>query len=372
MAAYEPPKSMRELIAVPKGNTVHADGEAFLLHVFWEAPSMSAAIQLLEGLQKCAVATYRDTPCTPTYFFRVTNIDIAAPTPRKIGEHRHINEAKRKQKLGFPLPVILTDLTKRGIAHSLLDLDPEDELPAELQAQPICLEFTEIYLDEQAFMEHCGSRDYLEGYGVVMNPILLNSPPTTVRLGTPSNNLIEKILDPILKERVMPLPRDCFVWRPLPIAGSCIPAFFSLDISLPADAVSESPLLISPPSGPLEQLGCTSFVAFKHPLRPDTARIMFVLAHPDVEKDGNSGIISSALLEVFTALSPILRGEIHVQGMPNQSPEPTAEKNAAIEILSAAARSAGLDSVIYINKTVCSGYSLHELASNLCVKPTFV
>jgi hypothetical protein len=30
---------------------------------------------------------------------------------------------------------------------------------------PVILEFTEVYLDEPAFMAHASSREYLDGYG---------------------------------------------------------------------------------------------------------------------------------------------------------------------------------------------------------------
>ncbi len=59
---YQPPRSLREAIAALKGNLLYKMGESFMLHVFWEAPSLKAANELLAGLQQCATATDRDTP----------------------------------------------------------------------------------------------------------------------------------------------------------------------------------------------------------------------------------------------------------------------------------------------------------------------
>jgi hypothetical protein len=89
-------------------------GEAFLLHVFWEAPSMAAAQKLLhEGLKKCAQATHRDTPCVTSYFFRISSNDV--------------------------------DLHSEG-----------------LKQQSVRVEFTEVYLDERAFWGHACSSDFLD------------------------------------------------------------------------------------------------------------------------------------------------------------------------------------------------------------------
>jgi len=60
------------------------------------------------------------------------------------------------------------------------------------------------------------SRDYLDGYGTVMKPGLAFTPPVTLRLGTPAATIVDKILEPMLKERVQPLVGKCFVWRGAP------------------------------------------------------------------------------------------------------------------------------------------------------------
>ena len=67
--------SLQRLINEPKGKTQYKQGELFLLHVFWECPNLENAKKLLQGLQECAIATQRDTPCVPTYFFRISKMD---------------------------------------------------------------------------------------------------------------------------------------------------------------------------------------------------------------------------------------------------------------------------------------------------------
>lgn len=67
------PTALQRLLDAPKGQLDYSPGEAFMLHVFWETPGIEAASKLLAALRQCAAATHRDTPCVPTYFFRVAN-----------------------------------------------------------------------------------------------------------------------------------------------------------------------------------------------------------------------------------------------------------------------------------------------------------
>lgn len=56
MSSSKAPTSLQRLINEPKGKTEYKSGEAFLLHVFWEAPSDKAANSLLDALSQCAAA----------------------------------------------------------------------------------------------------------------------------------------------------------------------------------------------------------------------------------------------------------------------------------------------------------------------------
>ena len=77
-----------------KGSTTYAPNQSFLLHVIWQAPSAAAAQELLSGLSTCAAATHRDTPCVPTYFFRVAPSyhDVCSPAPLLLKDHPHITQ----------------------------------------------------------------------------------------------------------------------------------------------------------------------------------------------------------------------------------------------------------------------------------------
>lgn len=335
--------SLRSLLAAPKGNLVHEPADAFLLHVFWQAPSATAAAELLSGLRQCAAATHRDTPCVPTYFFRISNndADLCPPPPRTAGEHPQLAEAHKKLRLGIPRPAVLMNMTKLGLAADLLELDPEAELPKSLRAQPVALEFTEVYLDERAFMEHAGSRDYLDGHSVVMRPALMYSVPRTVRLGTPPVSMVERILEPILREEVAPLPDGCAVWRRPP---GCDGAAMLMSLDLPSanedqSCAAAAAVASSLPSS-LTDL-CSTFVAFAHPLRPGTTRLLCVLPC----------LPPAPALEALAALRPA-RGEAHVTG---------TGVEAAVEAARAAMSQAGLG-MVTVNASDCVGYVLHERA----------
>lgn len=131
-----------------------------------------------------------------------------------VGQHKQLASAIKKLSVGVSRNAVTADLTRRGIDTAFLDLDLSAELPTSLQGQtPLAVEFTELYLDERAFMEHAGSREYLQAYGKVMDPALVNAVPITMRCGTPNESMVEKILDPILKEQVVSLPPGFSVWK---------------------------------------------------------------------------------------------------------------------------------------------------------------
>ena len=68
----EAPTYLQRLLNEPKGKLEYNANETFMLQVFWEAPNINAVHDLLAGLQRYADATRRDTPCVPTYFFRIS------------------------------------------------------------------------------------------------------------------------------------------------------------------------------------------------------------------------------------------------------------------------------------------------------------
>lgn len=159
---------MQRLFDEPKGKTDFSPAETFILHVFWQAPSITAAQRLLSGLKKCAIATHKNTPCTTTYFFRISSNDspLCPAPPKTVYEHSQLSGALKKLRVGQPRGAVIADLIRRGLDPSYIDLELDAELPTELtRQQAVYVEFTEVYLDERAFMEHSASRDWLNAYG---------------------------------------------------------------------------------------------------------------------------------------------------------------------------------------------------------------
>jgi hypothetical protein len=260
--------------------------------------------------------------------------------------------ALRKLQLGVPQFSIRSELIKRGFQDpSILEWSLETELPKEFQEEPIALEFTEIYLDEQAFMEHAGSRDYLDGYGVVMNPALHYTIPKTIRLGTPSMNLIEKILEPVLKEEVIPLPSIvvsdcdsegvglCHVWKPLSEDAAKKYAGQALLGSLDCDASWTTPEVFLEEMSQIDVLStgslsfsqfcqsCTTFVVYPHPFLENHLRVFFVLPLLSNGLDANG--IATVLVQM-----KLIHGELFMQSCTQDgSPEESWESNLKAALL---------------------------------------
>jgi hypothetical protein len=384
---------MQKLFASPKGKVAYRASESFMLHVFWEAPTAAAADELLAGLARCAAATQRDTPCTATYFFRVSTADasLCPPPARTVAEYAPLAEAARRLRVGMPRATVEAELKRRGLDPAWLDLDADAPLPPPLRdQQAVRVEFTEVYLDEAAFMEHSASRDYMDGYGVVMRPGLQLRPPRTLRWGTPTAMLIDKILDPILKATPLTLhhPPACTVWRTgtglMDAARAPPAALLSLDVAVPAvpsrglsrseGSESGTPAPATPPTpshstsydAPEAQADAVAWTAARmptvlregscwcvvvaHPLRDATVRVMAVVPV--------AALTAEALAELSDTLQPV-RGDVYsTPGELNQE---------AVQVLRAAVAHA-LPQVA-VNAGTASGYVLHPRARELHALP---
>jgi len=343
-------RSLKEARAATKGELGYEGGEAFLLHVFWQAPSVKAAHDLLAGLRQCASATSRDTPCVPTYFFRISSMGdgLFPGTPRTVGEHPHLRDARKKRAMGVPLPAVQAHLARLGVDVALLDADESAELPASMRAESVVLEFTEVYLDARSFMLHAVSPDYLEGYAAVMNPANFANPPKTVRAGTPPAHIIDKILEPMLREQVVPLAGGCSLWRTPGAAVSGAAVFLSLDVPAPAGdgaaTAGDGAAAAVAAAIPDSVKACAStLLAFAHPLQEHTVRVMCVLP----------ALPPPAGLAGLAALRP-LRGAAHMPGADG------AQLDAARTELA----EAGLG-LLAVNATDSAGYVLHPRAAEL-------
>lgn len=329
------PMSLQRLLAEPKGKLTYHPNQAFLLHVFWEAPNATAAKKVLAALQRCADATHRDTPCVPTYFFHHSSLDadLVSEAPKLVSEHKQLSDAIRKLKVGVPRPAVVADLNRRGFDASLLDAALSDPLPDTMREDPVMLEFTELYLDERSFYEHAGSRDYLDAYGEVLSPGLQNR-AVTVRLGTPTDDIAEKILAPMLKEKVEPVPEDCTLWKRLAVTDDA--GGFLLAISAVG---STDEVVAKMPAALLEE--SSSNVAFPHPLSEERVRVLcFLPSPPSVE----------TLLELSSTLQPA-GIEIHCR------------ESRQSEIMSLVEQ-ASLETLVVID-TTGSGYVVHQKADQV-------
>ncbi|KAI5457709.1 hypothetical protein BGZ63DRAFT_393555 [Mariannaea sp. PMI_226] len=335
MEQNKPAKSLQDLLNEPKGKTTYYSNQVFLIHVFWEAPSIQAAQTVLDALRRCGQATHRDTPCVPTYHFRISSLDNERITggPKTVGDHTQLQDSLKKLKIGVPRPAVLADLARRGIDPQLLDADPDTPLPSKMQQQPVMLEFTELYLDERAFFEHAGSRDYLDAYGLVMQPGLLNK-QATVRIGFPTAEITEKILEPMLKAKHEPIPSSCHLWRaPVSTRAGDGGVFLSMDATGSVDSVASSlPRSLREAS--------TTCVAFAHPLQKDRIRVLVVL--PELPSIEALQVLSGALVD---------RVEVHCQ-----------EKH--VEVIGQMIMSLQLNDFVAIRATQ-SGYALHEKAQSV-------
>jgi hypothetical protein len=332
------PTALERLIAEPKGKTTYAPNQAFLLHVFWECPSLSAAQTLLRSLAICAAATHRDTPCVPLYFFRIShnNSDLSSAVPQTVGDHSALQTAFRKIRVGVPRSAVEADLVRQGLDPSLLDLELSANLPAELRQAPVAVECTELYLDERAFNEHAGSRDYLDAYAGVINPAL-KTRTCVVRMGTPSDFLIERILEPMLKEKVVPMFSRSVIWQNPTQREAAI--FLSLDVAL--DGRSAESLVDAVPQE-IERCFVTKLV-FEHPLRPATARFL--------------GVLSSLPPQGLGWLKDyqVSQGEIH------------CDKSSEVRV-SEVLQGAGLHQLVRMNSSESVGYILHARAQELALQ----
>lgn len=153
---------------------------------------------------------------------------------------------------------------------------------------PLYLEFTEIYLDERAFMDHAASRQYLDGYAKIMNPAAFYRVPKTYRFGTPTQNLIDTILEPVLKDTPVSMVSNGKLFDKNVVAstvvsdsghhdGNAVP--FTQSVFMSFDIQSDKPDEIANLFSPTFVECCTFFVSFLHPLSADgsVTRIMCIV-----------------------------------------------------------------------------------------------
>lgn len=186
--------------------------------------------------------------------------------------------------------------------------------------------------------------------GVVTSPKLLNMPPVTVRLGDPQPSLVEKILDPMLHERVAVVGPHCAVWKPVSVTGLTA-AMVSLDFERDAEAADAAKVL---------EPHTSTCVFFPHPLRAGCTRLLSVLPLPVHSTDQTA--LLQPLLAALALLRPT-RGEVHCSLRDVTGDDTLASASSSIVVAALAA--AGLSSVVSVNAGASSGFVLHSKACEL-------
>ena len=165
---------------------------------------------LKDGLAHCARATLRDTPCTPTYFFRISCDQSAAEAMaskvKTIGDHPHHAKAFKSIAMGTPKAAAELKLKTDKIENiAPLSLDPstptaEAVAAAALDFAPVAITLSEYYMDTAAFFGHASSPDFLKAHAVVMEGAL-SLEASTHFLGTPTEFVETAVLAPVLSAK---------------------------------------------------------------------------------------------------------------------------------------------------------------------------
>jgi hypothetical protein len=164
---------------------------------------------------------------------------------------------------------------------------------------------------------------------MVMSPGLCNRVPTTLRFGDPSESLIEKVLEPFLKENVVPLVTNSSVWKQ---PSSMSKSHFLISVDFQSSSLKTFEF-----SKQLQDT-CVWCLRYEHPIRKDISRLMVMFP-----------LLDHFSLNFFKSLPSLkpTQGEIHV-----------SNEDAANE-LKQILNGEGL-SFINVNATRSVGYLLHE------------
>lgn len=201
------------------------------------------------------------------------------------------------------------------------------------------------YMDEASFMAHSASRQFLDGYAVVMDPSLHYTVPQTLRVGTPSQNMIDTILEPVLKEQVVDSAGAKIFQTPPPPPH--VPALLSFDMPQPPqsspDAATTSCQHAIQSLPPALVSACTTCAAFPHPFRAHCIRVLLIFS---------SLPMAHALAGLHTI--GLQRGELYVQ----------AGDDHALKLARAALQEASLTCICALGGDQ-AGHIMHSLSSEL-------
>jgi hypothetical protein len=280
--------------------------------------------------------------------------------------------------MGVPLAAVHAEMKKRDLDPSLLELDAAHPLPLHLQVHPVMLEFTSqlswrtllhantsmatartlvcsltmsfpntILFSYYFFLGYFNHSDFVECLAVVMDPHSHYTIPRTMRIGSPTQNMIDTILEPVLKETAIATAGGSVWVRPaVGSLGAQDAVFLTLDLTSPGTSIDEEQaceLILQ--SLPLALRSCcTTCVALTHPLRSNCVRVMLV-----------SPVLPPVNVLVELGTLQLERGEVH------------ANNNALQEAARKSLLEAGLHMVAaYASEQ--AGFILHDLAASLTPK----
>jgi hypothetical protein len=192
-----------------KGHVSYNPNQSFLIQCQWILPNMSIAHEMIEGLRKCAVATERDTPPVVCYIFRVSHdqslADDMRQSVRTISQHPHYAKGYKMMDMNMTKEFVISKCQREGISALPFEADwprdePIDSHASEFNFDPVVIDLTELYLDNRSMVNHACSKDYMEGYGILLAPHRSLQPHTVV-VGSPTEGMWGSLLEPILKAR---------------------------------------------------------------------------------------------------------------------------------------------------------------------------
>lgn len=196
-------------MAKVKGYTTFNPKESFIIHCQWVVTNRVIAQEMMEALKKCSFATSRDAPPVLCYFFRISlDQSLAIEMKQKtkiIQQHPHYSKAFRMINMNMDINNILTKCERECISTIPIkdnwSMDEPIELHQDiLEFDPVVIDLTELYMDNRSFVDHAQSKDYMEGYSVLLSPHRSLQPHTVVT-GAPTPRMWEGLLEPILKAR---------------------------------------------------------------------------------------------------------------------------------------------------------------------------
>ena len=200
-----------------------------------------------------------------------------------------------------------------------------------------------------SFLGYFNHSDFVECLAVVMDPHSHYTIPRTMRIGSPTQNMIDTILEPVLKETAVATAGGSVWVRPaVGSQGAQDAVFLTLDLTSPGTSIDEEEaceMILQ--SLPLALRSCcTTCVALTHPFRSNCVRVMLV-----------SPVLPPVNVLVELGTLQLERGEVHVH----------ANNNALQE----AARKSLLEAGLYMVAAYASeqaGFILHDLAASLSPK----